>query len=120
MNGNKLEVWIDADFIGEMIKIETLAKDGWSVRFNYDHRWLEHPRCFNIDPHLFQDNSVFHPDPGAGNFGIFMDSSPDRWGQTLMKRGARSKRSKTQTKKPLCVGFLARRSRFNSPRRSSL
>lgn len=21
-----------------------------------------------------------------GNFGIFLDSSPDRWGQTLMKR----------------------------------
>jgi serine/threonine-protein kinase HipA len=28
----------------------------------------------------------FFPKSELGNFGIFLDSSPDRWGQTLMKR----------------------------------
>ncbi|MCX7249689.1 MAG: HipA domain-containing protein [Burkholderiales bacterium] len=27
-----------------------------------------------------------HSRTTAGNFGIFLDSSPDRWGQTLLKR----------------------------------
>ena len=32
----------------------------------------------------YQDTSVSHPNPALGNFGIFMDLSPDRWGQTLV------------------------------------
>ena len=86
MNGNKLEVWIDADFMGEIAKVGTLSHDRGHVRFNYEGSWLEHPQCFSIDPDLSLDNSVFHPVPAVGDFGIFMDSSPDRWGQTLMKR----------------------------------
>jgi len=85
-NENKLEVWLDVDFIDEIIKVGILAHDRGHVRFNYDERWLTHSMCFNIDPDLSQDNSVFHPNPAIGNFGVFMDSSPDRWGQTLMKR----------------------------------
>lgn len=86
MSENKLEVWIDTDFIGEMIKVGTLAHDRGHVRFSYDKGWLAHPSCFDIDPDLSLDDSTFHPNPEVGNFGIFLDSSPDRWGQTLMKR----------------------------------
>jgi serine/threonine-protein kinase HipA len=32
------------------------------------------------------DAGPFFPKPEAGNFGVFLDSSPDRWGQTLMRR----------------------------------
>jgi serine/threonine-protein kinase HipA len=32
------------------------------------------------------DEAPFFPNPDFGNFGIFLDSSPDRWGQMLMKR----------------------------------
>ena len=85
-NENQLEVWIDADFMGEIAKVGTLSHDRGHVRFNYEGSWLEHPQCFSIDPDLSLDNSVFHPVPAVGDFGIFMDSSPDRWGQTLMKR----------------------------------
>jgi len=48
--------------------------------------WLNHPRSFALDPDLSLDESPFFPKPELGNFGIFLDSSPDRWGQTLMKR----------------------------------
>ena len=82
-----LEVWIDVGFIDkEPIKVGYLKHDRGNVRFNYDDAWLSHPQRFDIDPDLSLDNSVFHPNPGQGNFGSFLDSSPDRWGQTLMKR----------------------------------
>lgn len=99
MSSNRLEVWIDADFIGEILKIGTLANNEGSIRFNYDPKWLKHPQCFNIDPDIYHDNSVSYPDPVLGNFGIFMDSSPDRWGQTLMKR-REALEAKDQNRKP--------------------
>jgi len=34
------------------------------------------------------DEHPFLPKPELGNFGIFLDSSPDRWGQTLMRKTA--------------------------------
>lgn len=85
MSGEKLEVWIDADFVG-MAKVGILSHDRGNVRFQYDKGWLSHPRRFDIDPDLSLDGATFHPNPDVGNFGIFLDSSPDRWGQTLMKR----------------------------------
>ncbi len=47
---------------------------------------LSDPRAFALDPDLSLDEHPFFPKPELGNFGIFLDSSPDRWGQTLMKR----------------------------------
>ena len=82
-----LEVWIDVGFIAiEPVKIGYLQHDRGNVRFQYDEAWLAHPQRFDIDPDLSLDQSVFHPNPVQGNFGVFLDSSPDRWGQTLMKR----------------------------------
>jgi serine/threonine-protein kinase HipA len=86
VSNNKLEVWIDADFMDTMTKVGTLSHDRGNVRFNYDKGWLAHPSRFDIDPDLSLDDATFHPNPEVGNFGIFLDSSPDRWGQTLMKR----------------------------------
>jgi len=43
-------------------------------------------RAFALDPDLSLDDAPFFPKPELGNFGVFLDSSPDRWGQTLMKR----------------------------------
>lgn len=87
MSNHELEVWIDTHFIGQKpIKVGDLKHDRGNVRFNYDGEWLNHPQCFAIDPDLSLDLAVFHPNPTQGNFGAFLDSSPDRWGQTLMKR----------------------------------
>lgn len=81
-----LEVWLDVDFLDEMVRVGTLAHDKDQVRFKYDKEWLEHSLSFALDPHLTLDAAPFFPNPTTGNFGIFLDSSPDRWGQTLMQR----------------------------------
>lgn len=86
---NKLEVWLDVDFVGEMVRVGTLANDRGQVRFTYDATWLKREDAFPIDPDLPLEGAKgtpFFPNTTTGNFGAFLDSSPDRWGQTLMKR----------------------------------
>jgi len=85
MNDN-LEVWLDVDFLSELSRVGTLSHDKGQVRFAYAADWLKSPIKFVIDPNLSLDAAPFYPNPETGNFGIFLDSSPDRWGQTLMKR----------------------------------
>lgn len=82
---NALEVWLDAD-LGPACLVGTLAHDRGQIRFQYNREWLTDPRAFALDPDLSLDEHPFFPKPELGNFGIFLDSSPDRWGQTLMKR----------------------------------
>ncbi len=83
---NKLEVWGDSDIFAGQQRVGTLHHDHGHIRFDYTDEWLAHPNSFNIDPHLSLDKGVFHPRPDIGSFGMLLDSSPDRWGQTLMKR----------------------------------
>lgn len=80
-----LEVWLDCD-LGAPSLVGTLAHDRGQIRFNYERAWLREARAFALDPDLSLDEAPFFPKPEQGNFGIFLDSSPDRWGQTLMKR----------------------------------
>jgi serine/threonine-protein kinase HipA len=81
-----LEVWLDCDLCPKQ-RLGTLAHDRGQVRFQYDNSWLtQRHNVFAIDPQLTLDSGVFFPNPEIGNFGIFLDSSPDRWGQTLMRR----------------------------------
>lgn len=82
---NTLEVWLDSD-LGPARLVGTLTHDRSQIRFHYDREWLSDPRAFALDPDLSLDEHPFFPKPELGNFGIFLDSSPDRWGQTLMKR----------------------------------
>jgi serine/threonine-protein kinase HipA len=81
-----LEVWLDCDLCS-LQRLGTLTHDRGQVRFHYDKAWLtQQDIAFAIDPQLTLDAGSFFPKPEAGNFGIFLDSSPDRWGQTLMRR----------------------------------
>jgi serine/threonine-protein kinase HipA len=82
---NALEVWLDDD-LGLPCLVGTLAHDRGQIRFHYERDWLKDSRAFALDPDLSLDEHPFFPKPELGNFGIFLDSSPDRWGQTLMKR----------------------------------
>jgi len=82
---NALEVWLDDD-LGPPCLVGTLAHNRGQIRFHYERDWLKDPRAFALDPDLSLDEHPFFPKPELGNFGIFLDSSPDRWGQTLMKR----------------------------------
>ncbi|OGB30293.1 MAG: HipA domain protein [Burkholderiales bacterium RIFCSPLOWO2_12_FULL_61_40] len=82
---NTLEVWLEDD-LGPACLVGTLAHDRGQIRFRYARDWLRDARAFALDPDLSLDEHPFFPKPELGNFGIFLDSSPDRWGQTLMKR----------------------------------
>lgn len=83
--GKALEVWLDGD-LGPPCLVGTLAHDRGQIRFHYERGWLRDARAFALDPDLSLDEAPFFPKPELGNFGIFLDSAPDRWGQTLMKR----------------------------------
>ena len=80
-----LEVWLDHDK-GPCCLVGLLSHDRGQIRFRYEPSWLTDKRAFALDPDLSLDDHAFFPKPERGNFGIFLDSSPDRWGQTLMKR----------------------------------
>lgn len=83
--GSELEVWLDCE-PGPLCLVGILSSDRGQVRFHYDRGWLREGRAFSLDPDLSLGDHAFFPKPELGNFSIFLDSSPDRWGQTLMKR----------------------------------
>ncbi len=85
IQGERIRVWIDDPSFGPLQRIGTLSRgDRGSVRFAYDPAWLKTAHAFPLDPELDLTAGEFYP--GNANFGVFMDSCPDRWGQILMKR----------------------------------
>ena len=54
--------------------------------FEYNSDFLESDSVFEIDPNLklYKGPQYIHEE--ERNFGIFLDSSPDRWGRVLMNR----------------------------------
>lgn len=82
---DEVEVWLDADFL-ERTRVGTLSHDRGTLRFAYDPAWLKNPQAFALDPDLSLGEGSYFPNAEAGNFRVFDDSAPDRWGQTLMKR----------------------------------
>ena len=54
--------------------------------FEYDEAWLRRPVALAFDPDLALVPGPLYPVAGRANFGIFLDSSPDRWGRVLMQR----------------------------------
>jgi serine/threonine-protein kinase HipA len=103
-----IEVWADYYYLQQVQKVGVLTASpsrGKEVfAFEYDQAWLTGPYMFQIDPELFLFNGRFHPTAGAENFGVFLDSSPDRWGRTLMLRRealkAKLEKRKTNTLQP--------------------
>ncbi|HIJ96669.1 MAG TPA: type II toxin-antitoxin system HipA family toxin [Desulfuromonadales bacterium] len=80
-----IRVWLDDPAFGPLQHIGTLSRGNrGSVRFGYESSWLRHAHAFPLDPALDLTAGEFFP--GDSNFGVFMDSCPDRWGQMLMKR----------------------------------
>ena len=54
--------------------------------FEYDKNWLQAYSAQEIDPDLRLYSGVQYLHNEKSNFGIFLDSSPDRWGRVLMDR----------------------------------
>lgn len=87
----EIEVWADWHELGQACLMGVLrasSSRGKEVfSFNYDSTWLQHNASRQLDPDLalVEGPQYFHNDQRP-NFGLFLDSSPDRWGRLLMQR----------------------------------
>jgi len=68
-----------------MLKAEfTRGKEIFS--FSYSGNWLKSRYSQILDPELLLYSGSQYAKDEKQNFGVFLDSSPDRWGRILMKR----------------------------------
>lgn len=72
-------------FMGTLITEQLRGKEVFS--FRYDKTWLASGFALILDPDLqFYDGPQYLDSNDKPNFGMFLDSSPDRWGRILMRR----------------------------------
>ena len=64
----------------------TLLRGKEIFSFEYDDAWLKSRSSQTLDPDLGFFSGIQYLNDEKPNFGIFLDSSPDRWGRTLMDR----------------------------------
>jgi len=79
--------WIDLEgpHLMGTLKAELLrGKEIFS--FSYDQSWLRTGMAQELDPDLKMYTGPQFVNDDKPNFGLFLDSSPDRWGRVLMKR----------------------------------
>jgi len=71
--------------VGLLRSQTTSGKETFS--FEYDPGWLQSGNAFLLDPELkLFSGPQYSSDKDRPNFGMFLDSSPDRWGQLIMTR----------------------------------
>lgn len=104
MAQNKSDIYVYAHWIGmqepELTGILSahFAKGKKSFSFEYDKTWIKSKDQMLFDPDIqFYSGPQFPSD--KENFGIFLDSMPDTWGRTLMKRRV-SQQAKENGEKP--------------------
>jgi serine/threonine-protein kinase HipA len=73
----------DPKIIGILAAQQAKGKKAFS--FEYDKNWLKTEQKFLLDPDIQLYGGPQYPNQKE-NFGIFLDSMPDTWGRTLMKR----------------------------------
>jgi len=61
------------------------AKGRKAISFTYHDDWLQSKEQQLLDPGIDWYSGPQYP-AGKENFGMIMDSMPDTWGRTLMKR----------------------------------
>lgn len=106
MAKGKFDIYVYADWIGlgGPIQIGVLsahfAKAKKAFSFEYNKDWLQRNFYRLLDPDIAFYSGPQYPTEKE-NFGIFLDSMPDTWGKTLMKRReaqdarARNERART-------------------------
>jgi serine/threonine-protein kinase HipA len=71
-------------FMGTLYAEKARGKEIFS--FEYSDEWLQSNYAQIIDPDLQLYSGPQYTKDNRNNFGIFLDSSPDRWGRILMTR----------------------------------
>lgn len=70
--------------VGKLYSETLRGKEVFS--FENDSNWLANKKNRVLDPDLSLFSGKHYLPVGKSNFGIFLDSSPDRWGRMLMRR----------------------------------
>ena len=93
MKSEQTKIWVYADWnfmeeariMGILTSQRVRGKEIFS--FEYTETWLNNQNpILSLDPHLgFYRGKQYLPEE-KNNFGVFLDSSPDRWGRLLMRR----------------------------------
>jgi len=86
-----IEVWADWHELGEpqlMGMLRASPSRGKEIfSFHYEPKWLKQNASRQLDPDLALVEGPQYLNPSQKpNFGMFLDSSPDRWGRLLMQR----------------------------------
>jgi serine/threonine-protein kinase HipA len=89
---NSRTIWVYADWapleaprwIGTLHASFVHGREIFS--FEYEKNWLQSSFAQEIDPDLGLFSGVQYVRDEKTNFGLFLDSSPDRWGRVLMDR----------------------------------
>jgi len=85
-----IEVWADWVGLGGPTLVghlfATASRGGEIFSFEYDPAWLDDRHVQVLDPGLGLYPGPQYPGERQPNFGLFLDSSPDRWGRVLMDR----------------------------------
>lgn len=90
---DKTDIWVYAHWEGMPeprcigILSAQQAKGRKAFSFSYDTDWILTQEQLLLDPDLAWYKGPQYPN-GKENFGVFLDSMPDTWGRTLMKRRA--------------------------------
>ena len=70
--------------VGYLTATPTRGKEVFA--FEYDKTWLSTASRQQLDPAMALYAGPQYPANNRENFGVFLDSSPDRWGRVLMRR----------------------------------
>jgi serine/threonine-protein kinase HipA len=93
MKHNETKIWVYADWdflegsqiMGFLTSQRVRGKEIFS--FEYTETWLNNQNpILSLDPHLGFYKGKQYLLEEKDNFGVFLDSSPDRWGRLLMRR----------------------------------
>jgi serine/threonine-protein kinase HipA len=93
MKTNETVIWVYADWkpmevphlVGKLFSQRVRGKEIFS--FEYNETWLRASQAkLYLDPNLGLFKGKQYLPEGRSNFGVFLDSAPDRWGRLLMRR----------------------------------
>jgi len=90
---DKTDIWVYADWKGMVfpkcigILSAQQARGRKAISFSYNTDWISSQEQLLIDPDITWYSGRQFPN-AKENFGVFLDSMPDTWGRTLMKRRA--------------------------------
>ena len=93
--------WVELgkpELIGKLSSSRVRGKEVFS--FEYTDEWIKSDKAQELDPDLKMYSGPHYLDEEKSNFGIFLDSSPDRWGRVLMDRREAALARREQRKVP--------------------